>query len=386
MLKVFALALPLAAAPGPVSDSDKARLRVLGSDILGGVMVDYCRQKAPARTEAAEAAWRRWQGASRIAAIRAALGAEAVARDEAAFAAQRTVVEEKMAGQGAPDTVCAQLPAMFAQPGFDMHGLYPAAYPVAGETEAPAGPVAEPLAPATGHGLAQAQIQTIVSSFYQGYRGVQFTLFETAYLVLKDGTARHGLPSAGPRDFDLAADRAKSPQLWGQWRRQGAGYVFRFPGDRDFAAPPGAEVHGAAPAGLTLNNDFGGASGYQFIGGAGSFSFHHLVLRGDGRFTRASSGFTGGTTGFGNQTIAAGTSWNDKGRATTVTGEGAAVRGGIVDRRATPGAELQGTYRIDGYELDLVFDSGRRESHFFYVTPNHERIGLDDGTMIVRKP
>lgn len=383
---VLALTLALAAAPAPDVTSD--RMRVLGTDILTGQMIDYCRQRAPARAEAAGAAWQKWRGVSQMEAIRAALGADTVARAEAGFANNRPAVEQKMASLGTPDAQCAQVPAMFTQGAFDMHALYPRAYPVEASQTAPAAqpvkaPVEEarPLAP--GQGLTTAKIETIVSSFHFGYEGVQYTLFENGFLLLKDGTVRHDLPPVGPRDFDVAADKAKSPGLWGRWEKRGPKYVLHFSADKGFVEPDGAEVHGPSPAGQMLNANYESASGYQFIGGGGSFSFHHMVFRKDGRFTRANSGFTGGTVGTGATTIAAGTSWNDKGKSTTITGAGAAVRGGIIDRRGTPDADLQGTYHIDGYQLDLTFDSGRHESHFFYVTQDHGLIGLDNGTMII---
>jgi len=382
---VFALALTLAAAPA--SDVTVDRVRVLGTDALTRQIIDYCRQNAPARGQAASEAWQKWRAAAQVDAIRAALDPDIVARAEAGFADKRTVVEQKMA---ASDPQCAQIAGMFAQAGMDMHALYPQAYPVeapqprSGAAAQPVKvrpPADEPHALPPGRGLATARIETIVSSFHWGYEGVQYTLFENALLLLKDGTARYGVPSVGPRDFDVAADRETSPGLWGKWQKQGNRYLLHFEADKGFVVPDNEEIHGPSPAGQVLNGDYQSASGYSFIGGAGSFTFHHLMFRGDGRFTRANSGFTGGTVGAGATTIAAGTSWNDKGKSTTITGAGAGVRGGVIDRRGTPDADLQGVYHIDGYALDLTFDSGRLESHFFYVTPKHELIGVDNGTM-----
>lgn len=387
---ILGLAVALAAAAAPLSEVDTARASVVGSDILSATMVDYCRQAAPARATAIDTAWRKWRAVSQVEAIRSALGANAVARTETAFAAQKVSIRQKMEGLGNADAVCAQLPATWSDASFDMRANYPKAYPVSA-TQAAAPAPAKPVTKlaqgkALGKSLAAAQIETIVSSFYEGYVGTQFTLTETNYLVLKDGTVRSGLPNVGPGDFDVAADRAQFPNKWGQWQKSAGGYVFRFAGDKSFAAPRGASVRGPAKPGLKLDNHYQTASGYQIIGGAGSFNFSNLTLRGDGRFTRSNHGFTGGTVGVGGNAVTAGTTWDDKGSVTTVTGEGAAMRGGGTTRNGTTDADLQGTYRINGYELELLFESGRRESHFFFVSTDQRMIGLDDGTMIVRKP
>jgi hypothetical protein len=62
------------------------------------------------------------------------------------------------------------------------------------------------------------------------------------------------------------------------------------------------------------------------------------------------------------------------------------MRGGNASSNGTRDADLRGTYRIDGYELSLVFESGRRETHFFYVAPDQKLIGIDDEAMIVPEP
>ncbi len=377
---VFALALALTTAPA--SDVIDDRLKVLGTDALTAQIVDYCRRNAPARAPAITAAWQTWRTASQVDAMRPTIDPGILARAESGFADKRAAVDQKLA---ASDPQCTQIAGMFTQAGMDMHTLYSKAYPI--EAAPPAQPTKAPAEdPHTlppGKGLTTAKIETIVSSFHWGYEGVQYTLFENAFLLLKDGTARYGVPSVGPRDFDVAADRAASPGLWGKWQKQGGQYLLHFEADKGFVVPDGEEVHGPASSGQVLNGDYSSASGYTFIGGAGSYTFHHLMFRGDGRFTRANSGFTGGTMGAGATTVAAGTSWDDKGSATTITGAGAAMRGGVIDRRGTPDADLQGTYRIDGYELDLSFFSGRHESHFFYITPKHDLIGVDNGTMIL---
>lgn len=393
----FGLAVALATAPDMDAGVLNDRMHVVGSDVLSVVMVDYCRETAPARTAAVDAAFAKWRTISQVDAIRAAIGPDAVARTEAAVAAKRASTRQMLVNLGTPDVVCTQLPATWTQSSFDMRANYPKAYPVSQTVQADTSVASAPGATAVqakapvpaarpGAGLNQAQIETIVSSWYQGYYGTQFTLFETGYLVLKDGTVRKGLPTVGPSDFDLAADRAASPDLWGRWQKTGKSYAFRFPGDSGFTTPENDNVQVRTPPGFKLNNSFHASSGYQILGGAGSFSFRSLSLRGDGRFTRATHGFTGGTIGIGATAVSAGTTWDDKGSVTTVTGEGAAVRGGGGRTNGTTDADLEGTYRIDGYELVLTFDSGKRESHFFYVSANREMITVDNESMTVKTP
>jgi hypothetical protein len=388
-------AIALAAAATVPSDAANDRMRVIASDTLSSVMVDYCREAAPTRADGVTAAWKRWQLVSQIDALRAALGPEAVAAIEAAMADQRGSTRDTLVKLGPADVVCAQVPATWTQSSFDMRTAYPLAYPVTPTAAAPAASPSPaktvaaktPASPAKrGTGLAQTQIEAIVSSWYEGYVGIQYTLTETAYLLLKDGTVRKGLPQVGPGEFDIAADRAQSPKLWGQWRKSGAVYSFSFPGDKTFSTPRNAQVRARSKTGLTLNNTYQTSSGYQIVGGAGSFSFRKLALKSDGRFSRANWGFTGGTTGIGETTVVAGTTWDDKGSVTTVTGEGAAMRGGNMASNGTTDADLGGTYRIDGYELILTFESGKRETHFFWVRDDQKMIGIDDDAMIIPKP
>ena len=393
IVKTVGLFMALASAATTVSPVDKDRMSVVAADVLSKGLADHCRAAAPARAADIEAAYRRWRTTAQVDAIRAALGTQVVAATEAGAAGQAEAMRQKLAGLGDADTVCAQLPATWAQPRFDMAASYPKAYPI-GQAAAPPPKASKPqaapskaVAPAVkpGGGLKEAQIEAVVSSWYQGYYGTQFTLFEKSYLVLKDGSVRNGLPEAGPGDFDLAADRAAEPKLWGQWQKTGKSYAFRFPGDSQFTTPENDQVEARSPAGLRLDNSYHASSGYQIIGGAGAFSFRSLTLRADGRFTRSSHGFVGGSSGFGDAAVVAGNSWDDKGSVATVTGPGAAMRGGSSRKTSVTDADLQGTYRIEGYELVLTFDSGRRESHFFHVSANKEMIGLGDETMMIRK-
>lgn len=393
ILQTVGLVAALASVAATLSPVDKDRMSVVAADVLSKDLAEHCRTAAPARATEIEAAYRKWRTTAQVDAIRAVLGAQAVAATEAGAAGQAEAMRRKLAGLGDADTVCAQLPATWAQPSFDMAASYPNAYPVeqaaalpptaSKPQTAPAKAVAP--APKPGNGLKEAQIEAVVSSWYQGYYGTQFTLFEKSYLVLKDGSVRNGLPEVGPGDFDLAADRAAEPTLWGQWQKTGNGYAFRFPGDSKFTTPENAKVEARSPAGLRLDNSYHASSGYQIIGGAGSFSFRTLALRGDGRFSRSSHGFVGGSTGFGDAAVVAGNSWDDKGSVSTVTGPGAAMRGGSSSKTGVTDADLQGTYHINGYELVLTFDSGRRESHFFHVSANKQMIGLGDETMMIKK-
>ncbi len=393
IVNTVGLVMALASTAATLSPVDKDRMSVVAADLLSKGLADHCRTAAPARAAGIEAAYRKWRTAAQVDAIRAVLGAQVVAATEAGAAAQAEAMRRKLAGLGDADTVCAQLPATWAQPSFDMAASYPKAYPVEQAAALPPSASKPQAAPAkaaapavkTGGGLKEAQIEAVVSSWHQGYYGTQFTLFEKSYLVLKDGTVRKGLPEVGPGDFDLAADRAAEPKLWGQWQKAGKSYAFRFPGDSKFTTPQNDEVEARSPAGLRLDNSYHASSGYQIIGGAGSFSFRSLTLRGDGRFTRASHGFVGGSTGFGDGAVVAGNSWDDKGSVATVTGPGAAMRGGSSRKTGVTDADLQGTYHINGYELVLTYDSGRRESHFFHVSANKEMIGLGDETMMVKK-
>lgn len=76
------------------------------------------------------------------------------------------------------------------------------------------------LAP-RGRGLPAAQIELVLYSWKQVYQVNGLQMLEDAYLVLKGGSVRAGLPPVPPAEFDFAAERAAEPQRWGRWRRQG---------------------------------------------------------------------------------------------------------------------------------------------------------------------
>ena len=81
-------------------------------------------------------------------------------------------------------------------------GLLLAMLPACGSAAAPGAQAA---------GLDPASIAHVLYSWQEVYQSTGLKLVEKNFLLLTDGTARRGVPTIAPEQFDLAADRAAHP-------------------------------------------------------------------------------------------------------------------------------------------------------------------------------
>jgi hypothetical protein len=254
----------------------------------------------------------------------------------------------------------------------------------------PADPATRPAKPAKadpfayrtapGKGLAASSIEAVVYSWQQVYRVTGLQMEQEAYLVLKGGAVRRGVPPVPAEDFDAAAEQRGEPKLWGTWTKQGGEYLVSF-GGKPFSKLPGASVRQPGRPGERLNAKFEGFSSAQ-IGNGASWGHWTITLGPDLRFSRTRSGGAGaGGTNSGD--VVVGAAWDDDGSSTSVTGSN--IGGGSTRRSGSSKADREGTYRIDGYTLELRYDSGRVERRFFFTRPDRSSIWFDDYDMYVRK-
>lgn len=266
--------------------------------------------------------------------------------------------------------------------GLALRGAPAQAAPANAATDKPATDTASAyLAP--GKGLAASAVEGVLYSWAQTYTVGGLQMEEHLFVLLKDGRVRSGAPPVALDDFDAAAEQRAEPAKWGAWKKRGGQYVVKLERDKDFHAPPGQLLRSPGGRDERLDGTFEGASSYAIPGGAASWSKWSLTLRRDGRFERSHSGGVGGSAGVGDAQIVAANRWDDEGSVSAVSG--ANVGGGSTRRSGATKADRQGSYRIDGYALELRYDNGRVERRFFATNEKRSAIWFGDGELSRRK-
>lgn len=232
-------------------------------------------------------------------------------------------------------------------------------------------PAAAPVDPK--HALDEQNIEAVLYSVEQSYRGTNYVATEYTYLLLKDGSARSGVPGPAPADFDLVADRARNPRLWGQWKKSAETYQVRFAG-RDFTTPSPQVARLPGKKGQRLDTQFEASSG-ESHGTVGFWQSRRMRFNKDGTFRRSSSGGGGGTAGAGDTATSVYSAHTDK-RSQTVTssrdaGTSVSKRTGVND------ADLTGTYEIDGWTLTLKYNNGQVVRSFFSISHHGKSVWFE---------
>jgi hypothetical protein len=221
--------------------------------------------------------------------------------------------------------------------------------------------------------LKEKDIALVLYSWDQAYRVTGYEVTEEAYLLMKDGSARSELPVLAPADFDLAADRAQNPQLWGKWKKSGKDYQFKFAGGA-FETPPGQIKRQPGKRGERLQHNYEESWSVNY-GQTGSVRFWNVQMNKDGTFRKSSHGQTGGVLGYGDEATGAMSASDDTGSSTVVYGP--SIGGGSSSSTGVTEADLSGTYEIDGYTLTLKYDSGRVVRSFFYISEDRTDIWFE---------
>jgi hypothetical protein len=260
-----------------------------------------------------------------------------------------------------------------------------AALASASAATAVAGTPSSALAAAPGQGLKAGDFDTVLLSWNQTTTPTGLRFSETVYLLFKDGTAYEGLALA-PEDFDVEAAHRLQPGRWVRWRKSGATYAIQHAGQNAWRAlkawpavqagtderPSGAYVH----AWYRNNGLLGGAAGKTTV-----------VFKPDGRFEElgmwsAGTGAMQGTSGFSSRTVStAGPDGTRTANVTSATGgdpHDPAVAVAGASRRRNDGAAHAGTYRIQGWGIELHRDNGVVERELFLFSSG-KRDGLNIG-------
>ena len=248
---------------------------------------------------------------------------------------------------------------------------------------AAAPPAEAPRAGAKGAGLDARQLEAILFSWEQVYEITGLQLHENAYLLLKDGSYRNAVPQESLDDFDVAADRERNARRWGTWRREAGKYQLAERGAAHFHTPDHQTVQLPARLGETLEGSWSAGSGGT-VGSVGYWSQTSVSLTAAGRFTRSSSGGAGGSSSPGTDyNVTSMTVHNDEGSASSV---GSAVfGGGGSSSNGKTLANRSGSYRLDGYTMELHYDDGRVVRQLFFTNNDRSFIWFAGSQLMKQK-
>ncbi|HEU0032402.1 MAG TPA: hypothetical protein VFQ53_17340 [Kofleriaceae bacterium] len=246
--------------------------------------------------------------------------------------------------------------------------------PAATPDAPPPPPVKKP-----GAGLKPSQIAGILYSWQYGYSGTSLNVDETIYLLLADGTVRRTLPKAAPDEFDVEADRQETPKAWGRWKKQGSKYLVSIQNSK-FFEPEGAMMRKPGKPNERLDGTYE-ASSSSSIGTISTWSTRSITFTRDGRFSRSSSGGGGSTSTLPGE-VAISQAYDDEGSSVAISGPN--VGGGSRRKSGSTKADREGSYKIDGYVLELRYDSGRIERMFFALRDDRKTVLL--GNSELHKP
>lgn len=217
------------------------------------------------------------------------------------------------------------------------------------------------------------QARDIVAVLDHGYNQMGFgsglEFVEDIYILMKDGMAytRTDVP---PADLDVQASRKLEPQHWVRWESTGKDkYRVLKQDDRGRPAKEWTSVSGIKVrpwrAQETLNDSFSTRHFYGSMAVGGTSTMNSVSFKPDGRF--ATVGSTLSTTGMlqnlnGFNSSASSIS-DSKGTRSASGSNFQGAEGGSVGAYSKggkdDGADNRGTYRFEGYTLELRFDSGR---------------------------
>ncbi|HUP10987.1 MAG TPA: hypothetical protein VM187_02200, partial [Niastella sp.] len=211
---------------------------------------------------------------------------------------------------------------------------------------------------APGQGLKPAQIKGIVINAESGVGvGGMVTIEYRPYLLLQDGSV-YRYPTVAPYDLDVAASKAAEPKKWGTWKlegkimsvtlpEKGVMKTERWDGDWFWAKAPVA------------NEKIKGA--YMTIGG-------------------------GGNTAMGGNTMivySSNINFNEKGQFTMKKTGGGTNTDFDVSSSAYSNSNAAGTYKLNGYSIEMRYNNGQVVRKLFYFYPDSRTtFGIGDDAYV----
>jgi hypothetical protein len=177
------------------------------------------------------------------------------------------------------------------------------------------------------------------------------------YLLLQNGTI-YRYPTVAPYDLDVAASKTAEPNKWGTWKQDGKTLTVTLPekgvmkteqwkSNWFFAKPP------------VVNEKIKGA--FMTIGG-------------------------GGNTAMGGNTmivISNTINFNDKGQFTMKKTAGGTNTDFDVSTSAYSNSNAAGTYKLNGYSIEMRYNNGQVVRKLFYFYPDaRDAFGIGDDAYV----
>lgn len=222
-----------------------------------------------------------------------------------------------------------------------------------------------------GTGIKPSQIEAILMYWTNDQAGMTMQVHTYFYLVLKDGTFRDGLPPAVFADVDVAAAKKGEPTLWGHWTRNGNLYHLVWPNKFNITLDPSSVRQPARP-GEMLDGLYSGFSAYSTGYSVASSEWSVKFTR-DGHFLKSANRSVVGSAGMGG--VGGAVISDDKGTTSTMGGSNFATSRSRSGGR--PVASRSGTYKLDGYSIELDYDNGVVERRPFCTTSDRQSIWFE---------
>lgn len=237
-----------------------------------------------------------------------------------------------------------------------------------------------------GASVPESQIAGIVHEGRGMSTATGYQYVESVDLLLSDGWEYSGL-TGPPEDLNVEASKHAEPQKWHRWRRQESIICIQVNGawsklDGDFVRP--------LEGGSALKRNLVHRNATTFVGMGGTVGTDRISLYPNGRFERsanvlsgtgtvqASDGFSGGASSLTNRN---GTTASAYG---TSTGAGGSVTARSNRSSASGAGAAAGTYRINGYTLELDCANGQVQRLLaFYPFPGKPQIFIGNITFSV---
>ena len=223
-----------------------------------------------------------------------------------------------------------------------------------------------------GTGIKPSQVETVLMFWRNEQAGMTMQVHTYFYLVLKDGSFRDGLPPVQFADIDEAAAKKGEPELWGRWTREGGGYNLVWP-NKYSRRLDASSVRQPARSGEMLDGVYQGYSAYSTMYSV-SQSHWSVQFSRDGHFLKsANRSVVGSATGgaFAGGAINS----DDNGTTSNMGGGNFATSRSRASGR--PVSSRTGTYKLDGYNIELDYDNGVVERRPFCATANRDAIWFE---------
>ena len=235
----------------------------------------------------------------------------------------------------------------------------------------------------TGKPFPSSSITALLWSFEMHYKAFpenSMVNVESIYMLFKDGSCTERVPSTLD-GYDPAEDRAAHPKSTCKWRKDGASYQVAT-GRGGFASLPRLTILRGAQRGERLSGTWT-RNKTGVVGTTSTWRGTTLVLGSDGRFDFATAGAyqSGSELDRRDGEVIVSGVYDDKGSVTNISGDHGGTS--IKSKTGRGPADRSGRYTLDGFSIELHYDSGKIERRMFAISTdkNHVFVRLDGDIM-----